>query len=253
LSNNYYETLGVNKDASPDEIKSAYRKLAMEHHPDKGGDGEKFKSINEAYEILSNPERRSQYDNPMPRGFGIPDFDNFFNFFHQQRQQSNPNAPRRGQDIRLEREIPIKFFILGGKLKIHLTYPDICQSCSGRGATEFEVCSACGGSGSVTMTRGDKGVVFRTVTPCVACGGRGQSYKNICGNCNGSGNVKVENKEINIEIPAGFRDRDHMVIPQAGRSGFNGGPPGDLILFLIMRYPNPEELNVKQRKVLEEI
>jgi molecular chaperone DnaJ len=252
LSNNYYETLGVARDASAEDIKSAFRKLAKEHHPDAGGEEDKFKELNEAYEVLSDPEKRSQYDNPAPAGgFG---FENIFGFnFRQQRQPPRPDAPRRGQDIKLQREIPIHLFVFGGKLKINLTYPDVCQSCAGRGATEFDKCTACGGAGSVTRTENNGGMFIRTVGPCPTCNGRGQTPKNVCGACSGTGNIKVENRELTVEIPAGFRDGDHMIMEGAGRSGIYGGPAGNMILFLTMKYPNPEELTSKQRKVLEQI
>jgi molecular chaperone DnaJ len=267
LSKDYYRILGVSKDASSDDIKKAFRKLAMEHHPDKGGDEDRFKELNEAYEVLSDPDKRRSHDNPNPfngGGFsrnpfgteGPPDVDDFFNIFsgfsrRNKPQRPDPNAPRRGQDIRLQHVTPMHLFILGGKLKIKLSYPDVCTNCAGRGGTEFEDCEVCGGLGIVNSTRGGPGIMIQTTSPCQACRGQGQIKKNTCGQCRGSGLTQINDKEIFVPIIPGTRDGDGMVIEGAGRSGLNGGPPGNLYLTLIMKYPDVGKLSEEQKKVLE--
>lgn len=267
MRKDYYRTLGVDKNATDDDIKKAFRKLAMEHHPDKGGEEEQFKEINEAYEVLSDPDKRRAYDNPNPfgngggfspfsSGGGMEDFFNVFGSFAGRRnrpQRPDPNAPRRGQDIRVQQALPVHLFILGGKIKVKLSYPDICQFCSGNGATEFDVCTTCNGTGSVTESRGGQGVFIQSSSPCRSCRGQGRINKNICGKCHGSGTINIENREIEVQVIPGTRDGDGMIIEGAGRSGFNGGPPGNLYLTLSMKYPDVDSLTKEQRKILENI
>jgi len=267
LSKDYYKILEVDKDASAEDIKKAFRKLAHEHHPDKGGDEDKFKELNEAYEVLSDPDKRRDYDSPNPfssrQGFGgfrqgePPDMSDFFNIFgggfsrHNRPQRPDPNSPRRGQDIRLQHVTPMHLFILGGKLKIKLSYPDVCTNCKGRGGTEFDDCTECGGTGMIFSNRGGQGVFIQTSNPCQSCRGQGQIKKNICGQCHGSGYIQVKDKELFIQVIPGTRDGDGMVLEGQGRSGLNGGPPGNLYLTLIMKYPDVDKLSEEQKKVLE--
>ena len=149
MTKNYYEALGVDKAADAGTIKKAYRNLSMEHHPDKGGDEEIFKEINEAYSVLSNPDKRRDYDNPM-RNTGNPFEDMFSRFggpFGGRVRRPNPNAPRRGRNIMLEQEVSLRYFILGGKLKVNFSFRDACPECVGTGAEEKETCSACNAQG----------------------------------------------------------------------------------------------------------
>jgi molecular chaperone DnaJ len=261
LTKDYYKTLDVDKSASAEDIKKAFRKLAFEHHPDQGGDEEKFKELNEAYEVLSNPDARAAYDNPRPRGNPFDIGEMFgFNFGGRRGpfgsgpvQPPDPNRPRRGQDIRLEHSAPLHIFILGGKIKVNLTYPDVCQECAGTGASELETCDVCKGTGMTTEIRQEQRVFMQSTHPCNACAGRGRRPKVTCTNCNGTGLIKVENKEIFVPVRPNSRDGEGVMIEGAGRSGTNGGPPGNLYINLIMKYPDIEKLTAKQRKVLEEL
>ena len=157
MNNNHYQVLGIDKSASQEEIKKAFRDLSKKHHPDHGGDGEKIKEINGAYSILSDPQKREEYDNPNP-------LDGFFKSggfpFGGMRGPSprgpgagmwrpDPNTPRRGQDIKLIHSVLLHTFIFGGNIKINLSYKDVCKNCSGTGASKMERCNKCDGSGTV--------------------------------------------------------------------------------------------------------
>ena len=247
LNRNYYEILGVDKGASQEDIKKAYRTLSKEHHPDHGGDEEKFKEINEAYSTLSNPDKRRDYDNPM-RGNPFGGFEDMFRTFRN--RQPNPNAPRRGRNIIIEQDIPLHLFLFGGKLKVSFGMMDTCTKCNGTGAEETITCSVCNGSGQVTEARRMQGVFMQSTGPCRTCGGRGFRPSKECSECDGSGRKEI-NKEIEVEILPGTRDGQAIGISGQGGTGINGGPPGDLAIKVYIRYPNPDELTEEQRKVLE--
>lgn len=254
MNKNYYEILGIDKGADQSDIKKAYRELSKQHHPDKGGDEEKFKEINEAYSVLSNPDKRADYDNPM-RNMGNPFEDMFNRFggpFRSMRRPPDPNAPKRGRHIQMEYEAPVHVFILGGKVKVSFSFNDVCQKCGGKGAEEFDKCEICKGLGSVTEVQQGRGLHIQNTRPCPNCHGRGGTPKEACAECNGSGKKKVD-REVVLPIPRGFRDGQPAGAAGQGGSGINGGPPGDLIVKMIMKYPKPEELTEEQRKVLEEL
>ena len=251
MNKNYYEILGVAKDASEKDIKKAYRTLSKQHHPDHGGDEEKFKEINEAYSVLSSPEKREQYDNPF-----VNPFENMFRGFNFRAspfgQRPDPNAPKRGRHIQIEYEAPIHMFVLGGQFKVSFSFDDVCENCLGRGAKEFEKCVVCNGTGMITQVRQGRGVHVQSSGPCQACRGRGGVPKEKCAVCDGRGTLKVD-KEITLPIPPGVRDGQPVGAAGEGGRGLNGGPPGDLIVRLKMKYPNPEELTDEQKELLEEI
>jgi len=256
LNKDYYKILGIEKEASVGEMKTAFRSLSKKHHPDVGGDEEKFKEINEAYSVLSDPQKKQEYDNPGFSGglggapFGFNPFEHFGGFSNR---RSNTNAPRRGSSIELIKEIPLHIFILGGDIKIQLSYNDPCKECGGNGATKTEQCSNCGGSGMIVGVQSIQGMHIQTSRPCPKCEGSGQISIEDCTICEGTGKIKVENKVVDVFVPFGIRDGHILVKRGEGRSGFNGGPPGDLVIQLKMKLPHKNELTEEQIKVLEEL
>lgn len=249
MTKDYYKILGVDWDSSQETIKKAFRTLSKEHHPDHGGDEDKFKEINEAHSVLSDPEKRNDYDNPMRQmGSGFP----FDDIFGMRRSRPNPNAPRRGKHIQIQHDAPLHLFIFGGDLKVSFSFNDVCKECGGKGAVEFDKCPNCRGTGTVTTVRKGPGVQIQSSVPCPACRGRGGTPKENCTECAGSGNVKVD-REVVLPIPPGFRDGQPVGAAGQGGSGLNGGPPGDLIVKLNMVLPNPANITEEQRKVLEEL
>jgi len=264
VNKDYYKILGLERTATDEEIKKAFRKLALEHHPDKGGDEEKFKEINEAYEVLSDPKKRRAYDNPSifgPSRSPFPGMDGFSDIFSQFFQnpfmhraaRRDTTVPRKGQDIRLQYVVPLHLFILGGKLKVRLSYPDVCVACNGTGASSSTTCGVCNGSGMSFDSRNSNGVFVQFSSPCRNCNGRGSVPTETCVICNGSGKVDIHNKELVVNIPAGTRDGETIVLSGEGRSGIYGGPPGDLHIFLVMKYPDISSLTEEQKRMLEEL
>ncbi len=244
----YYEVLGVSKNASQDEIKSAYRKLARKYHPDvsKEEDAEtKFKEVREAYEILSDPQKRQQYDQfghsaGQQQGFGgggfggFGDFEDIFSqFFGGGRTRSQrANQPRKGQDIQKRMRVKFDEAVHGAKKKIRTTVYEECSSCNGTGAhskDDITTCSRCGGSGAVTMEQETLFGRTRTQTVCPDCGGSGQTVKRKCADCNGEGVVGKE-KTVNVNVPPGVDTNNQIRMPGFGHKGINGGPPGDLYI-----------------------
>lgn len=249
MTKDYYKILGVDWDSSQETIKKAFRTLSKEHHPDHGGDEDKFKEINEAHSVLSDPEKRKDYDNPMRQmGSGFP----FDDIFGMRRSRPNPNAHRRGKHIQMQHDAPLHLFIFGGDLKVSFSFNDVCKECEGKGAVEFDKCPNCDGSGTATTVRKGPGVRIQSSGPCPACRGRGGIPKENCAGCGGSGNVKVD-REVVLPIPSGFSDGQPVGAAGRGGGGLNGGPPGDLIVKLNMVLPNPDNLTDEQRKVLEEL
>lgn len=257
----YYETLGVSKSASADEIKKAYRKLALKYHPDRNQGNkeaeEKFKDISIAYETLSNPEKRQQYDqfghDAYTRqgggGGGAYDyqraqdiFSQFFgggggfsfeDLFGGGRSRRDPNAPRRGDDLRYDLEIDFEDAMYGVEKTIDITKMESCSECHGSGCaagSSKKSCSRCGGSGSYTVSQG----FFSVRQTCPACGGSGQVIEKPCGKCRGRGQVQVK-RQRTIRIPAGVDTGSQLRDSGQGGSGVNGGPAGDLYIFIHVR------------------
>ena len=252
----YYEVLGVSKSSSDDEIKKAYRTAAKKYHPDlHPGDKEaeqKFKEVNEAYEVLSDREKRARYDqfghagvdpnfnagggSPFGQDVDIGDiFNSFFGGFGGfGGQRSNPNAPRRGNDV--ETQVTITFEEAAKGCKKTISYSNVvtCDDCHGTGAqkgTQAKTCTACGGTGRVTVSQRSPFGVVQTQRSCDACRGRGKIIDTPCRSCNGNGRKRV-NKKVEITIPAGI-DNDQMLnIGGHGNSGINGGPAGDLHVYI---------------------
>lgn len=248
----FYEVLGVDKSATDQEIKRAYKKLAKQYHPDiyKGEDGDaKFKEIAEAYEILSDSQKRSAYDqyghqgvDPQAGGFGgggFQDFDFgdiFGDFFGGGFRQSNPNAPRQGDDI--EAQIKITFVESYTGVSKNVTYQvvDECKTCNGSGAKDpssVKTCSKCQGHGSYRVQQQSLfGTTIREVT-CEVCNGTGKEVTDKCNDCKGKGQ-KVKRTTLEVAIPSGIEDQQHIKIPGKGSVGVNGGPHGDLYIQVLV-------------------
>ena len=184
----HYQTLGLAKDADGKAIKVAYRKLAKKYHPDLNQDSnesaDKFRAISEAYETLSNKDKRAAYDNPQTHMHmnGNPFSDIFSSFQAHARPRNGPpqQRPLRGADLRFVVDVPIHEFIFGGTQEFKVTYEEPCQECNGLGAKTLKTCDNCNGLGQVSTTRAQQGMVMHTMTTCPACGGRGQLPEDKC-------------------------------------------------------------------------
>lgn len=250
----YYEVLGVGKTASDDELKKAYRKLAKQYHPDMNpGNAEaeaKFKEVNEAYEVLSDKDKRAKYDqfghagvdpNFGAGGFGGFDmgdidlgdiFGSFFGGGFGGQRQADPNAPKRGASIRASITISFAEAMSGCEKELNVPRMESCDSCCGTGCapgTTAEVCPDCRGTGQVRIQRGGGGFAFSTTAPCSKCRGTGKLIHQPCASCRGSGEVRRQRK-IKVRVPAGIYDGQTISMRGQGNSGANGGPAGDLLV-----------------------
>lgn len=242
----FYEVLGLPREASNDDIRKAYRKAALENHPDRNpGNNEaeaRFKEVNEAYQVLSDEEKRSRYDrfgHAGVDGSSMPDFGGADIFSHFQdvfseffgmgggpggRQKRR--GPSRGQDIRVQQRLTLKEAFCGVKREVVLHTPATCETCSGEGAkpgTKRKPCGVCGGSGQVSSHRG---FVMFTQT-CPECSGQGSVVKTPCETCQGAGHVQ-KNRKVLVSFPAGIDGGQRLRVPGQGMPGTMGGPPGDL-------------------------
>ena len=254
----YYETLGVSKGASQDEIKKAYRSMAKKYHPDMNpGDQEaekKFKEVNEAYAVLSDEEKKAKYDQFGHAAFeqggggaysgGFGDFggfdmgDIFSSIFGGGASRANrANAPQDGDDIVVRVSISFEEAAFGCKEEISFPKIQKCDECSGTGAqkgTTPEKCSRCGGRGTVTVQQRTIFGMSQTTRACPDCGGTGKIVKEPCKNCKGKGLVRIT-KKLSVSIPAGIDDGQRVVLRGQGHEGKNGGYPGDLIIQVTVR------------------
>jgi len=248
----YYEVLGVSRDASPEEIKKAYRKLARQYHPDvnKAPDAEqKFKEVKEAYDVLSDPEKRARYDRygheDPTAGFGgggmggftgadFGGFGDIFDMFFGTGPRRDPNAPQRGEDLRYTLTIEFKEAVFGKETEIQIPRTETCDVCHGSGAkpgTRPETCGVCRGTGQQeTVQHTPFGRIVNRRT-CAACGGRGRIVRERCGSCGGSGRVR-RMRRINVRIPPGVDEGSQLRISGEGEAGLRGGPPGDLYIII---------------------
>lgn len=249
----YYEVLGVGKDASADDIKRAYRRMAMKYHPDKNPgnkDAEaKFKECAEAYEVLSDPEKRQQYNqfgHEGLRGMGVHDFsrmdfedifsmfnldDLFGDFFGTGRRRTARRAgPARGYDLETAVELTLNDVAKGTEKTIEFTRQDICPECSGTASAKGSApgqCPTCGGSGHIARGGG----FFQMVSTCPRCGGSGEVITNPCKNCKGTGRIPKK-RVVNVKIPAGVHEGQGVRVADEGEPGRNGGPRGDLYCYV---------------------
>lgn len=253
----FYETLGVNRDASDDEIKKAYRKLAMKHHPDRNPDSkdaeEKFKEAKEAYEILSDGQKRAAYDqyghagvDPQAGfgggagyggagGFGDAFSDIFGDIFGGGRGGSGGGRSNvyRGADLRYNQEISLEEAAHGVEKQLKIPSHEECDLCHGTGAkpgSEAKTCHTCGGHGQVRVSQG----FFSIQQTCPTCHGSGKYIPDPCRNCKGTGRVQTT-KTLAVKIPAGVDEGDRIRLSGEGEPGVNGGPPGDLYVVIHIR------------------
>ena len=255
----YYEILGVGRGASADEIKKTYRKLTRKYHPDTNpGNAEaekKYKEINEANEVLSDPQKRAQYDQfgyvgDMPpggdfggfggAGFGGADFGDLFGdlfgsaFGGTGRRSVDPNAPRRGNDLEYTMQISLEDAFRGVTKKIEVPRLETCPHCGGSGAepgTKIETCPTCGGRGQVQQTVNTPFGQMAQVTACPTCHGKGKVIKTPCRECKGQGRVRKQHS-VDVKIPAGIDTGIRLRVSSQGEAGVNGGPSGDLFLLI---------------------
>ena len=257
MEKDLYKILGLNKDATQEEIKKAYRKLSLKYHPDHNPDDkeaeEKFKEINLANATLSDPKKRAAYDNPMSGFDPFSFFENNFGMRRQpfQRRRQDPNAPKKGGSIKIVADVPLSKFLLNGEMELKINFVDICVDCKGTGASESEICGECSGSGTVMKTQKGQGVFMQSTATCPKCGGRGSTTITSCDTCNGSGNREVKDREVKFVLNDDLRDGSVINLPGAAGTGLNGGPNGDLIVQLRMILPKKEDLTEEQIKVLE--
>jgi len=249
----FYEVLGISRGASPDEIKKAYRRLALQWHPDRNPDQkheseEKFKEAAEAYSILSDPQKRAAYDRfghagvGTSSGFGgfdpatfsefsdiLGDFFGFGDLFGG--GQRRRTRAQRGADLRYDLSLKFEEAAFGTKTRLKIPRTENCSTCGGSGAkagTQPTTCKTCGGRGAIRHQQGGFLTISRT---CPTCGGIGQTNSDPCKNCRGEGRVQVE-KTLSVTIPAGVDSESRLRISGEGEAGARGGPPGDLYVFI---------------------
>ena len=261
----YYEVLGVSKDAGADEIKKAYRKMAMKYHPDRNpGDKEaeeKFKEVGEAYEVLSDADKKARYDQYGFAGVdpnfgagaggyggagfgGFGDFsdlgDIFGDFFGGGRSRgAQQNAPRRGENVMSRLELTFEEAAFGCEKEVATPRIENCPNCNGTGSADgvIETCSQCRGTGQVRTVQNFMGMQMQSTATCPSCNGRGKIIKTPCNTCKGKGKVRRTNK-VKVKIPAGVDEGQSVRVRSEGNVGSNGGPNGDLLVeILIKRHP----------------
>lgn len=249
---NYYETLGVKENASTEEIKKAYRKLAVKYHPDTHLDesDDKMKEINEAYSVLSNPDKRQQYD-LGPQDQGIDIFQNMSDFFNMGRRRRNPNAPMKGPDLKYQVDVSLYTIIMGGEHSIDVSYQDTCDECKGTGAKTKRTCEKCQGQGQQSHRTQQGNSVFINTTPCVACRGRGYTIEEACPKCS-NGKINV-NRTLDFTIPKDCPIGQIIVNRGQGGKGLNNGPPGDAYVRINLELPKSDSLTKEQVEVLKTI
>ena len=258
----YYEVLGVDKNATQAEIKSAFRKLAKKYHPDinkEEGAEAKFKEVGEAYSVLGDEQKRKQYDQFGHAAFtnggagaggyggygnfqGFQGFDGFDDFdfgdifdgifggsFGSSRRGNKKNRPRKGDDTLVRVNLTFEEAVFGCKKELKLDLDEECTNCNGKGGFDEKTCSTCNGTGRVvTQSQSIFGVIQQQTT-CPDCGGTGKTFERVCSDCRGTGHV-VKNKTIEVDIPAGVDDGSELRISGKGSKGYNGGPNGDIYI-----------------------
>jgi molecular chaperone DnaJ len=277
MAKSYYEILGVSKDAKDDEIKSAYRKLAKQYHPDlytnkpeaeRKAAEEKFKEINHAYQVLTDPQKRAAYDQygsedgpqftggqgGFSSGFGGFEgfgdiFNNIFTNFGGGGRRSNPNAPRRGDDIILRATLTFFESVRGVHKDLNYKRRETCPTCGGSGAKKgsvAKVCTRCNGSGIVRVKQNSIFGQVVTETTCPECKGKGKIVTDICKDCQGQGSV-IKARVLSCDVEAGMSDGRVMIYRGQGNCGINGGPSGDIQVEITVK---PHQLFVRRENDL---
>ena len=254
MPTDYYEILGVSRDAGKEDIKRAYRRLARKYHPDvnkEPGAEEHFKEINRAYEILSEPETRNRYDrfgeagvSGGAAGFDADNMGGFADIFETifsgfggmggQATARRRTGPTRGEDLRLDFKLKFREAVFGGEKEIRIRHLETCQTCKGSGArpgTGSRTCTTCNGAGQVRRATRTPFGTFAQVSVCPTCDGAGEVIEEKCDVCGGSGR-KQETKKLKITIPAGVDNGMKLRVAREGDAGLKGGPPGDLFVYL---------------------
>lgn len=265
MSQNYYETLGVEKSASFEEIKGAFRKKAMQFHPDRNQGDEKseemFKKVNDAYSVLGDVEKKRMYDSGVdpnqdrsgPGGFGgfgrghdpFADIFSRFNMNFGGRQQQENN---RQQVVNVNISISLYDSIFGVDRSVEFSYKPPCSACGGAGAKEFETCKHCGGRGMVTESRGN----MQMVTPCPICRGTGKMAKGVCDKCNGTGEENIKTRKLIIKIKPGTRSGERMIINGAGVPN-KSGEFGPLVVDIDVTFPSGSSFSNEEKDILQKI
>jgi len=257
MARDYYEILGVSRDADKEEIKRSYRRLARKYHPDvnkEEGAEDRFKEINRAYEVLSEPETRARYDRfgeagvGSAAGAGFQDFgdmngfadifESFFSGFSggMGNTSRRRGGPTRGDDLRLDLKLDFREAVFGGEKEIRISHLETCATCSGSGAkpgTRAKTCGTCTGSGQVRRATRTPFGSFTQVSVCPTCNGSGQVIEDKCDVCGGNGQ-KQETKKLKITIPAGVDNGTRLRVSREGDAGQRGGPAGDLYVYLFI-------------------
>lgn len=257
MPRDYYEVLGISRDADKEEIKRAYRRLARKYHPDvnkEDGAEERFKEINRAYEVLSEPEMRARYDRFGEAGVGSAagagyqdygDFGGFADIFESffsgfsggaGQQPRRRGGPVRGDDLRLDLKLDFRDAVFGGEKEIRISHLETCTTCTGTGAkpgTRPRTCPTCSGAGQVRRATRTPFGSFTQVSVCPTCNGNGQVIEDKCDVCGGSGQ-KQEAKKLKINIPAGVDNGTRLRVSGEGDAGMRGGPAGDLYVYLFV-------------------
>jgi len=259
MPKDYYKTLGIEKNASSEEVKAAFRRLALEHHPDRGGNAEKFKEANEAYRVLSDAAKRAQYDRfgTVPEGAGAPGqgfngqgcgaqgfninmddlgdiFGGFGDLFGATERRERTRA---GRDIRMDAKIDFRDAVFGTDYSAEIMKPTRCSRCNGTGGepgAKQENCPTCHGAGRVMQNRSTVFGVFQTAGTCPDCQGTGKRYEKNCTVCRGSG-VTRERQAIKVRIPAGVSDGNTIRVAGSGEAGERGAAPGDLYVTVVVK------------------
>jgi len=244
-----YKILGVSRDASPEEIKKAYRGLAKQFHPDKNmGDSEaegKFKKINAAYEQITSGD---------PNAFGgFDDINSFMNNIFRSGGGFGPrNMPRKGPDLTAAVAVSLYDIVVGEEVDVLFRYAVRCSSCNGSGASSIKVCDACNGSGQRTMYHEAGNQRTNMLFPCQKCGGQGRVPDKMCGTCQGHGR-KEESKKMKVRIPAGVQPGSTVRMAGGGLPGQNNGPSGDALVKVKVAMPTSKNLSPEQLAVLKEM
>lgn len=258
MSKDYYKVLGVSREASAEDLKKSYRKLAVKYHPDKNpGDAEaeeKFKEISEAYDILGDKNKREAYDNPDPLGGIFSGFGGGFNpFGFKSQPPQDAHSPRPGQILRVGLSVSFGTLLVGGVEDITISYDSPCQKCGGTGAEESSVCQTCQGSGMSTERFTQGSAHFSRTSPCRDCRGTGRVIVKECAVCGGNGREFVEDKRLSIRIPPATKDGTILRLAGQGPAGLNGGPNGDILVKVEAQSPRLDKFSDKEREMLSKL